>query len=114
MMDNPWDNWFHQQKSKQAIEETEPVEEKARKLPTEKRPITEDEKKISESLRKCTFGVGSWDKKFVKSLEGLTEISEKQSYWIYKTSYRYRRQLRLTEAQAQEMLNIANGKVESQ
>ena len=108
-MNNPWDEWKQQKESQRA---KEAPEVKAAKLPAVKRPITEDEKRIADSLRKCTFGVGSWDKKFVRSLEGATEISEKQSYWIYKTAYRYRHQMRLTEEQAKEMLKIADSKLE--
>lgn len=110
---NPWDEWLNSQIQKQAHEQTEGSSEKARKLPSVKRPITDEEKRISESLRKCTFCVGSWDKRFVASVQGVAEISEKQSYWIYKTAYRYRRQLRLTDDQAKQMSKIADSKVES-
>lgn len=99
MLDDTWEDWKrrHDAKQAQAWQKLKKYEES---LSSVKRPATEREKQGIAALQKCTFQVGSWDKRFVHGLEGSTEISEKQSYWLAKMVYRYRRQLGLTPEQA--------------
>ena len=103
MSDNPWDEWERRAKEKQATAYRE-LGRKEEKLPTVKRPATDREKAQLKALSGCTFGVGTWDKRFVRQMTGVDEITEKQAYWILKLTFKYRRQLGLTQEAARAIL----------
>lgn len=94
-----WEEWKRRADAKQA-QEWQKVMQYEKNLSTVKRTATDLEKKAIAVLQGCTFQAGSWDKRFVHSLSGVEEISEKQSYWLAKMVYRYRRQLGLSPEQA--------------
>lgn len=62
--------------------------------------MTEEQKGKITALRKCTFVAGSYDKRFVRDMTSVLdskdadtyELSEKQSAFLDKIFYRYRRQ----------------------
>jgi hypothetical protein len=112
-----WQAWKEQHETKQK-QMQERIAEYESNLSTVKRPATERERMAIKALAGCTFGVGSWDKKFIASLyhydamQGkiidriipIDQLSEKQAYWLGKTVFRYRRQLGLTDEQARDYL----------
>ena len=81
-----WQEWEQRQKAKQAQAYREMGKQEAR-LPIEKHPISERMQSLLKNLSRCTFGVGTWDKRFVRDLQGVTEISKKQEYWILKMTF---------------------------
>jgi hypothetical protein len=49
-----------------------------------------------QCLRLCTFGVGSWDKRFVRDVSTLGEydlLTPRQEESVERLAYRYRKQL---------------------
>lgn len=109
-MEETWDEWRERQEAKQAKSYQQLGEEK--KLPAAKRPTTEEEQKLICALAACHFAPATWDKSFAHSLHGfdattravtpVAEISEKQAYWLFKLTAKYRRQMGLSEDQANE------------
>ncbi|MEN6533353.1 MAG: hypothetical protein ABFD89_06800 [Bryobacteraceae bacterium] len=59
---------------------------------TPRTPYSDDERIAALALRGCTFPLGSWDKRFVRSLhsEALTERERPQ---LWRLFIRYRRQI---------------------
>lgn len=61
-------------------------------------PVTESEYNLLNSFIKVNFGSNDWDMKFINSLYGVAvnggRITDKQRYWLFRTLYKYRRQLR--------------------
>ena len=60
-----------------------------------KRPMTDNEHWMLQELSRCTFCVGSYNKRFVNNLSALpvgSDITEKQANNIHRLFYRYRRQ----------------------
>lgn len=108
MTNNPWEEWL------KVHTPNEPVPVKERKLPVEKRPVTDEERSLIDDLQRCTFYPGSWNKRFVHALKLAKEITEVQSYWLYQVAYHYRKQLRLTDERAEELQNIAREKINKQ
>lgn len=60
-------------------------------------PMTERELEAAAALSRCKFGVGTWDKSFVRSLETLTRtnprLTDKMRWHMWRLVYRYRRQI---------------------
>lgn len=67
------------------------------------------EVKMLRALAACTFLPGSFDKRFVRDIQGQTALTEKQRALLHKTFYRYRRQMGLTNYQAQRIVDAAAG-----
>lgn len=95
-LSDDWRDWKLKAEQKQAEEQKAMLDA----LSQEKHPITEKERSAILALRGCTFIPASWDKKFVRSLQGKEQISERQQYWLKKLVVKYRRQLKLTDEQA--------------
>lgn len=61
--------------------------------------MTAEEKEIIQTLYRCTFEAGSWDKKFIRDHYKATVLhpdawlSEKQHEWTYRLLYKYRAQV---------------------
>lgn len=57
---------------------------------------TDEHLSMMDDLRKCTFQVGSFDKRFVRNVSALINskglLTPKQAALIYTLHYRYRRQ----------------------
>ena len=49
--------------------------------------------RLIRALARCTFPVGSWDKRFVRNMLDREEFSEKQQACILRLVHRYRRQI---------------------
>lgn len=73
---------------------------KKKKEPPQKFPVTSLELWALAALGKCRFGVGTWEKRFVRSLQGAIELTAKQREWLCKLIYKYRRQLKMDNDQA--------------
>lgn len=55
--------------------------------------MTDEQRRMLAELRTCTFGVGSWDKRFVRDLAGSPadyELTPRQEWALRRTYYRYR------------------------
>jgi len=105
MINNPWEKWLR------VHTPSEPISAKEQRLPVEKRPMLDEEKSLIASLQGCTFYPGSWNKRFVHALNCANEITERQSYWLYKVAYHYRKQLHLPNDIAEELAKIASEKL---
>jgi hypothetical protein len=61
--------------------------------------MTTDEISIIHALSNVTYLPGSFNKRFIRSLNGIAdnkpeqEITEKQREWMYRLLYTYRRQV---------------------
>ncbi len=61
--------------------------------------MTSDEIKIALAFNRVTFLPGSFDKRLASNMSGIAEhspespITEKQSEWMYRLLYKYRRQI---------------------
>jgi hypothetical protein len=62
--------------------------------------VTPEQKRMIEALSGCRFGVGSFDKRFVRDMAFVlahkpeTELTLRQEWFLRRTFWRYRRQLR--------------------
>lgn len=56
-------------------------------------PISDDHRAKLLSLAGVTCLPGSFDKRFIRNLQGATELTEKQAALIDKMVHRYRRQI---------------------
>ena len=54
--------------------------------------MTVDELEAVNSLQHVSYPVASWDKRFARSLSGMTTISEKEVPQVWRLFRRYRRQ----------------------
>ena len=59
----------------------------------ERIPLTTEETIALNALHGCTFPVASWDKRFVRSLSGMTGLTDKERPQIWRLFIRYRRQI---------------------
>jgi hypothetical protein len=58
--------------------------------------VTDEQQAQLYALNGCTFGVGSFDKRFVRDLAAApkdTELTERQDWYLRRTYYRYRKQI---------------------
>ncbi len=84
------------------------------KPPLVLRHMTEREKYVVGILSLCTFAPGTWDKRFVKGMKTLVEINgkvtESQIYHLWRTVYRYRRQIKVTSLieEAERCIDFVN------
>ena len=78
--------------------------------PLPRTDLTTIEVKMLRALAGCTFTPGSFDKRFVRDIQGQTALTEKQRDLLHKTFYRYRRQMGLTDRSAQRIVDQAQGK----
>lgn len=67
------------------------------------------ELRMRDALARCTFLPGSFDKRFVRTIAGATALTEKQRALFHKLFYRYRRQIGLSAADVQRVLDRVNG-----
>ena len=51
------------------------------------------EKVLYSDLILCRFAPGTWDKKFVKSLDTSKDLTELQNFWLHVLHHRYRGQI---------------------
>jgi len=70
--------------------------------PKPRRQIAEYESQCFRELAKCTFAVGSPDKRFVRNMQGAVEITDGQADYLQRLVYRYRKQLGLTDERAKQ------------
>lgn len=63
------------------------------KIVTPRTPITDDQRTKLGRLAKCTMLPGSWDKRFVRDLQGAEELTVNQAEQIDRLYHRYRRQI---------------------
>lgn len=89
-----WEQWRKEHNPEK------PKAEKSTKLPIVYRCITDKETKALVMLNGCTFYPGSDTKRFVRQMQGVTKISEKQAGFLHNIFYRYRRQLHLSDEAA--------------
>ena len=61
------------------------------------------------ALARCTFLPGSFDKRFVRDISGVTALTEKQRALFHKTFYRYRLQMNLSDGDARFLLDRVQG-----
>jgi hypothetical protein len=66
-------------------------------------PISDIDRKIIAAISAVTFLPGCGDKKFYKSIQNDTWLTEKQKAYLYKIFDRYRRQIRNYETLAMEL-----------
>ena len=57
------------------------------------REISEAERSLVARLRQCTMLPGSFDKRFVRSVEGAEMITTRQADYLASLLHKYRRQL---------------------
>lgn len=82
-----------------------------RKMPRKPKPplVTLPASKLTlkwiKALNNCTFAVASFDKRFVHGIQGKTDFTAKQHELIKIMVYRYRRQLRLTDETARQLVD---------
>ena len=67
--------------------------------------LTRRELKALQLLGHCTFAVGSYDKRFVRSMQTAIEATEKQRAFLQHLVYRYRRQLRMSDNVARAVVS---------
>jgi hypothetical protein len=60
---------------------------------TQRRPMTDVERRQVEQLQRVSFPLQSKDPAFVRSMAAYPEISERQAAYIKLLAYKYRRQL---------------------
>lgn len=89
-----------QAKKKQEAAEKVIAERKPKVKPT-RYPVSPDSAQSVwlERLSRCRLQSG-YDKRFVRDVKGMTEITERQGLEIARLVYRYRRQLKLDDSQA--------------
>ena len=75
-----------------------------KKQPLIRFPIGTLETRTLKALSHCSFAVGSFDKRFTNSLQGATELTEAQRELLHKLAYRYRRQLGITDSEAERLV----------
>ncbi len=83
--------------------------------PKPRRPIDPYEAQCFKDLAMCTFLPGSPDKRFVRNMQGASEITEGQAEYLQRLVYRYRRQQHLTDQHAKvrvEKLKLVAGRRE--
>jgi hypothetical protein len=68
---------------------------------------------LSKWLPRCTFGVGSPEKRFVRQNQNATALTEKQREWLRKITYRYRRQIGLSDDKAEVLCKQMEAPVEA-
>src|SRR3990167_10742997 len=56
---------------------------------------------ISKWLPRCTFLPGSPENRFVRQNQNATALTEKQREWLRKITYRYRKQIGLSDDKAE-------------
>lgn len=78
--------------------------------PVERVDLSPLERSMLAALASCTFLPGSFEKRFVRDISGVTALTEKQRALFYKTFFRYRRQMNLSDADAQRILDRVQGK----
>lgn len=59
--------------------------------PVQRVDLSPLERSMLAALASCTFLPGSFDKRFVRDISGVTALTEKQRALFYKTFFRYRR-----------------------
>lgn len=91
-----WEQW----REEQQLMRSKPKVEKPEKETIVYHRLTEREMKAIKALNGCRFLPGSYDKRFVRSMQGGELISEKQAAFLRLVFYRYRRQLGLTDERA--------------
>ncbi len=78
--------------------------------PVERVDLTPLERSMLAALARCTFLPGSFEKRFVRSIGDVTALTERQRAVFYRTFYRYRRQMNLSDADARRVLDRVQGK----
>lgn len=59
--------------------------------------MTKKQWEMVEALARCTFSVGTWDKRFVRQMHSLGKkkpLSEAMRAWLPALYYKYRRQIK--------------------
>lgn len=78
--------------------------------PVERVDLSPLERSMLAALARCTFRPGSFEKRFVRDISGVTALTERQRAVFYRTFYRYRRQMNLSDADARRVLDRVQGK----
>lgn len=78
--------------------------------PVSRVDLTPLERKMLRLLAGCTFLPGSFEKRFVRSISDQTALTEKQRALFHKMFYRYRRQMNLSDNDAQRVMDRVQGK----
>lgn len=65
-----------------------------------RRPMDEYETQCLADLDRCTFAVGSPDKRFVRGMQGTADITQGQAEYLQRLVWRYRRQCGLSDEHA--------------
>lgn len=73
---------------------------KAKPEPKPRRPIDEYEVQCLADLSRCTFAVGSPDKRFVRGMQGAADITQGQAEYLQRLVWRYRKQCGLSDEHA--------------
>lgn len=63
-------------------------------MKTNRRPRTDDENVAISQMACVRFPVGSWDKRFYRSISSVDTITEKEAAQLWRLFIRYRKQVR--------------------
>lgn len=78
--------------------------------PVQRVDLSPLERSMLAALARCTFLPGSFEKRFVRDISGVTALTERQRALFHKIFYRYRRQMNLSDADARRVLDRVQGK----